>query len=312
LDETGGNYGTIASSHVLEFTADGVIQLWHDAWEGEYHRTLHITKMRSTDHDQRTFVIALGEDGMRVKPRNRSPPSAILSRERVPTGVSELDEMLGGGFIAGSPVSYFHDSAVHGDLFLTSLLIPFLNREYDVVLVPPLNLTHNTLEYYTETFDGNSIETLLSDGSLHVLLPGGNAYSFLPPELTSEGVEGAKRGEILERLQQLLHKTDQDLLYVISCQSLSVFDDEESLRQIITQITADCRGTDHIALFTGVSDLLGDHSVSHLKNATEQIISHERRPNGMETIRVEKGLGGGVGSSRVIEYTTEPPYISIS
>jgi KaiC/GvpD/RAD55 family RecA-like ATPase len=311
-DKTGTNHGTLASSHALEFTVDGVIHLWYDTWEGEYHRLLHITKMRGTDHDQRSFALSLEESGVHVKPFNRAPTSAFTNRDYVSTGMPKLDELLGGGVVSGNSMSYLYDGDTHAVPLLTKLIVSFLDRDNEVVMLPPPNLTYESLNHYAELLGDVSVDKYLASSLLRVLVVGGSVYSFLPSEMSPDGVESVKQRDIIQRLGQLTHTPDGRVVLVISCQALSLFMHDEVVREVIQQVASECRGSKNMAVFTAVPTLINEELMSSMMNASEQILSHKRQENGIESIRLDKGIGGEVGSSRLVEYYDEEPYLSLS
>ena len=89
-----------------EYLADSVVRLRYDAGDdGQRHRFVEVLKSRGRAHTPGKHMLELGEKGARVYPRPKPSPRHGLAWEgglcRTPTGVSGLDEMLGGGLICG-------------------------------------------------------------------------------------------------------------------------------------------------------------------------------------------------------------------
>jgi circadian clock protein KaiC len=68
-------------------------------------RRLRIVKYRGSTHGTNEYPFLIDEEGISVLPLTVSSMDYDVSAERIPTGVAELDEMLGGkGFYRGSTV----------------------------------------------------------------------------------------------------------------------------------------------------------------------------------------------------------------
>lgn len=303
--------GTLSSSLALQFTADGVVRLWQDELEGEYHRFIHITKMRGVDHDLRPYEMRLEAEGVRLKPLNRSPPAVLSAKARTTTGLPGLDELLGGGFITGSTISYQYASCAHADFFLSKAIDAMVTAGRTVVLVPPPTLTYEQLDEYLTAHADRPLEAYLADASLRVV-DAVSAGRFLPDGMKSEAVEAPQPDELVQRLRQIQYQADTPVTQVISCQTTQMYAEDDILRKLISGMTTDVRGTDDTVLFTSVPELLDQRARARLENVSEQVLAHKRQPNGMESLRLRKGLGGEVGSSRVVEYYEDPPYLAIS
>ena len=96
----------------LDFTSDSVVLLDTEELEGRRVRILKIIKMRGLEVRQPRYLFTLAGARFKyisrwewiVKPREarQKYPPADLSKDRVPTGVDGLDEILGGGWRRGS------------------------------------------------------------------------------------------------------------------------------------------------------------------------------------------------------------------
>lgn len=314
-DDTATDHGTLNSSLALQFTADGVVRLWQDEVEGEYHRYIHIAKMRGVNHDLRPYEMALTNEGLRLKPRYRSPPAELSAKGRTPSGLPVLDDLLGGGFITGGTVAYLYSGDAHAELFLSKVITEMVDSERDVVIVPPPNLTYEQFNQYLKSLKDRSFDSYLEEKSIRVLdllSTGTKSTEFLPRGADSPAVRSHKGGEIFDELRQIQYNASNPVTILISCQTTQLARGEPILPQLISDLTAQVRGTDDSVIFAGTPDLIDTRETAQLLNASEQVLNHDRRPNGIETIRLKKGLGGEVGSSLVVEYRRERPYMSLS
>lgn len=88
-----------------EFVSDCVILLDHRVAEQVTTRRLRIVKYRGSTHGSNEYPFLIDADGITVLPVTSLGLGHVASSARVPTGMAELDEMLGGrGFFRGSSV----------------------------------------------------------------------------------------------------------------------------------------------------------------------------------------------------------------
>lgn len=97
--------GTMTRFGLEEYVADCVILLDHRVTEQISTRRLRIVKYRGSLHGTNEYPFLIGKNGISVLPITSLGLGHQASTERVPTGISELDEMLGGkGFLRGSSI----------------------------------------------------------------------------------------------------------------------------------------------------------------------------------------------------------------
>ena len=88
-----------------EYVSDCVILLDHRVTEQLATRRLRVVKYRGSSHGTNEYPFLIDEHGIQVFPITSLGLGRSVSNERIPTGVSGLDEMLGGkGFYRGSSV----------------------------------------------------------------------------------------------------------------------------------------------------------------------------------------------------------------
>ncbi|HEY5294762.1 MAG TPA: ATPase domain-containing protein [Gaiellaceae bacterium] len=99
-----GEYAQEEIESSPEFSlADGILYLAYEAREPVDRRWLRVTKLRGVNHLGGKHSVTIDQRGMNVAARLESltPGSFTLENGRISTGISGLDEMIGGGVAAG-------------------------------------------------------------------------------------------------------------------------------------------------------------------------------------------------------------------
>ena len=96
---------TLTRHGLEEYVSDCVILLDHRVREQISTRRLRIVKYRGTSHGADEYPFLIDNTGISVLPVTSLEMHHEVSSERVPTGIADLDEMLGGkGFYRGSSI----------------------------------------------------------------------------------------------------------------------------------------------------------------------------------------------------------------
>ncbi len=96
---------TLTRHGLEEYVSDCVILLDHRVREQISTRRLRIVKYRGSSHGADEYPFLIDEHGISVLPVTSLEMRHQVSSERVPTGIPDLDEMLGGeGFYRGSSI----------------------------------------------------------------------------------------------------------------------------------------------------------------------------------------------------------------
>jgi circadian clock protein KaiC len=99
--------GTMTRFGLEEYVADCVILLDHRVTEQMSTRRLRILKYRGTLHGTNEYPFLITKDGISVLPITSIGLDHKASAGRVPTGIRELDDMLGGkGYYRGSSILF--------------------------------------------------------------------------------------------------------------------------------------------------------------------------------------------------------------
>jgi circadian clock protein KaiC len=96
--------GTLTRHGLEEYVSDCVILLDHRVSEQVATRRLRIVKYRGSAHGTNEYPFLIDDSGLEVVPITGAGLEHAASRERVSSGVPQLDAMLGGGYYRGSSI----------------------------------------------------------------------------------------------------------------------------------------------------------------------------------------------------------------
>ena len=97
--------GALTRQGLEEYVSDCVILLDHRVIDQVSTRRLRIVKYRGSAHGTNEYPFLIDENGIGILPITSMGLQHEVSAERVPTGITRLDEMLGGkGYYRGSTV----------------------------------------------------------------------------------------------------------------------------------------------------------------------------------------------------------------
>ena len=97
--------GSLTRQGLEEYVSDCVILLDHRVNDQVSTRRLRIVKYRGTTHGTNEYPFLIDEAGISVLPVSGATLEHSVSNERLPSGVPQLDEMLGGkGYYRGSSI----------------------------------------------------------------------------------------------------------------------------------------------------------------------------------------------------------------
>ena len=96
---------TLTRQGLEEYVSDCVIVLDHRVSDQSSSRRLRVVKYRGSTHGTNEYPFLIDEDGISVLPVTSLGLQHVVTMERIPTGITRLDAMLGGkGFFRGSSV----------------------------------------------------------------------------------------------------------------------------------------------------------------------------------------------------------------
>jgi circadian clock protein KaiC len=97
--------GSLTRHGIEEYVSDCVILLDHRIVDDLSTRRLRVVKYRGTSHGTNEYPFLIDDQGITVVPITSTRLAHPASEETVPSGISELDSMLGrGGYLRGSSI----------------------------------------------------------------------------------------------------------------------------------------------------------------------------------------------------------------
>jgi circadian clock protein KaiC len=102
---------TLTRQGLEEYISDCVIVLDHRILGQISTRRIRVAKYRGSDHGTNEYPFIIGEDGISVLPITSVGLNYTVSKERISTGIDDLDQMLEGkGYYRGSTILVSGDS----------------------------------------------------------------------------------------------------------------------------------------------------------------------------------------------------------
>ncbi|MFB6076932.1 MAG: RAD55 family ATPase, partial [Candidatus Nanohaloarchaea archaeon] len=153
----------VGPSDTLQYTAHGVIRVWREAIEGEYHRFIDVMKMRGVDHDTRQYEMTFGPGGLKIIPRKRAHSEDFIEHNQLTTGIPGLDKLTGGGLLQGTGTVLEHDGNANFDALVAALIKSALEQDFAVGLVPTVDLSPRRFDQFLNVADADLRESLDAD-----------------------------------------------------------------------------------------------------------------------------------------------------
>ncbi len=251
--------GTLSRFGKEEFVADNVVLL-RNVREGKgRRRTLEVLKMRGAMHHRGDYAFTvLPGHGVVVLPMATEAMSAGRRTERVPSGVPDLDPLMGGGMLRDSITLVLGPSGTGKTLlgleFLTRALQP---GERSLLLAyeeSPEQIGRNAVGA------GRAFERLRSEGSLRVV-------SVYPEEASLE--------DHLLEIKQLVDEYAPTRLVVDSVSALERAGSPTAFREFLVGLTSFAKRRDMTVVLTastaGVLDGAGT-TVGHVSTLADAIV----------------------------------------
>jgi circadian clock protein KaiC len=304
-----GGHGDAASdgpaTHLLRFTTHGVIELERRPVNGDPHRFLTIRKMRGVDFDRRTVEVEFVDAGLRTAPARRSQPPALKGHRHRSVGIDGLDALTGGGLIRGAGVLLTHDGRANLSALLSTLLDHALSADESVTLLP----TNDLRETRTRRLlagHGWDLDDLLADGRLTVVdLIGAwdderpNVHTPTPSaDAVTDLLVGSADG-------------DADRFTLISADPLVHTLGETDARQVRYTTEAELTGGSNGLVHVINPNVVGDRIVEFYRDVAEQVLETWMPSDGLQYVSLQKSPCGFVGTTSLVEYVDDPPYLRV-
>ncbi|MDR3587597.1 MAG: ATPase domain-containing protein [Desulfosporosinus sp.] len=234
--------------------ADGIIYLYGTEEKRQQKRYLRVLKMRGTNHSNGEAVFKISDDGVSVYPRlnfMEMKQEFTHYSERVSTGVSNLDVLMGGGIPKASTTLITGPSGSGKTMLALSFALQGLKAGSKIVYVSleenPLQIINNFLQL------GQDIKPYIDQGLLHIVY-------VSPIELDLD--------EHVYRIQELVREVGAQRLIVDSISSFEI------------GMSDKVRYTDYI---WGLTDYFKSHGISVL-------LTHEMRDSSALSALTKHGI----------------------
>ncbi|MUV87237.1 AAA family ATPase [Natronomonas sp. CBA1123] len=292
---------------VLDFTTHGVIELRRERVNGDPHRFLEITKMRGVDHDTRTVEAEIESGGVRCAPSRRSQPPELKTHKHTSIGIDGLDSLCGGGLATGTGVLFEHDGHANMTALFGAMMHAALDKGYSIVLVPTIRMRPDSVRTILEGHD-QSLDSLLDDDRLFVIDMIG-AW-----DETEDNVFGARESatgvrSILDAIAERAGDTPRFSL--INADAMVNTLGTDDARAVRYAQEAHWLRSDDLLVHVHNPNVTGDRITGFYTNAAEQVLRTWITDNGLQYVSLKKSPCGFVGTTSLVEYTTEHPFLRV-
>jgi len=299
---------TVAASDAVQFNTHGVIRLWREIVDGDTHRFVEVVKMRGVDHDTRVHEVTFRDEGVRVSPRLRTHPGEFVPSEYMTTRIDGLDTLTGGGIVLGGSMVLEHDGQASPHSILTNVMVEAIERGMAVAIVPPIELPPKRLRRIIDNRIGDMHDLMAEDRFF--LVDFTNVWEntrrnvFKPQDHESDDPETAFQ-TIDER------RGEQALLSIVNVESQIPVLSEDELRQIRFWEEENFIGPSDTSLYFYNSAALDGELAAFYQNAAWQSLRTWVSDNGLQYVKLNKSPGGYLGSTRLVEYMEDEPYMRV-
>lgn len=291
----------------LQYSTHGVIELSRERVNDDPHRFLTVRKMRGVDHDTRRVELEFVPEGVRVGPARRSQPPELKSHSHTPVGVPGLDALCGGGLATGTGVLLVHDGYANLRALFSAVVGAALDRDAAVFLVPTIRMRPSSFEAFLGDRE-ESVADLLGSDRLFVLDQIGawdetDRNVFAAREATT-GVQS-----VLDVVAE--RSAERPRLSLVNADSMVNSLGTEAARTVrYWQESRMLRGDD-LMIHVHNPEVTPDSVSGFYTNAAEQVIRTWLADDGLQYVTLEKSPCGFIGTTSLVEYTTEPPYLRV-
>jgi KaiC/GvpD/RAD55 family RecA-like ATPase len=295
-----------AESRLPQFTTHGVIELQRAAVEDDLHRFLRITKMRGVDHDRRRVELEFVPSGIRVAPVRRSQPPALKTHAHRPIGIEGLDSLCGGGLVSGAGVLLVHDGRANLTALFGTLIASALEAGDDVTLVPTVGLREDRVRTLLEGH-GLDLEELLATGRVGVVDLIGGWDQSLPnvvvPEKTVEG--------IVDRLRDVGARNGNESFTLYNADTVVHALGVDGAREVRYVSESALLGRDDTLIHVLNPNTVPETASAFYQDVAEQVLETWIGNDGLQYVTLRKSPCGFVGSTSLVEYIHDPPYLRV-
>jgi KaiC/GvpD/RAD55 family RecA-like ATPase len=291
----------------LQYSTHGVVELSRERVNDDIHRFLRVTKMRGVDHDTRRVELEFVPGGVRVGPARRSQPPELKTHRHTPVGVPGLDALCGGGLATGTGVLLEHDGYANLRALFSAVFRAALDRDAALFLVPTIRMRPDGLEAAIADRE-ERVPDLLASDRLFVLDQIGawdetDRNVFAARESTT-GVQSvldvvADRSDGRPRLSMVNADSMVNSLGTEAARTVRYWQESRMLRE------------EDLMVHVHNPSVTPEEVSGFYTNAAEQVIRTWLADDGLQYLTLEKSPCGFIGTTSLVEYTTDPPYLRV-
>jgi KaiC/GvpD/RAD55 family RecA-like ATPase len=293
----------------LQYAVHGVIRLWLEPVRNDLHRYLQVRKVRGINHDMRAYEITFSDQGVQIIPRQRAVPAPFVSDENtMSTGISGLDTLLGGGFIRGETAVLQHDGRANVKPLMAAIVTQTLDIEGSaVVFVPEAS---SRPEKVHRLFAGqiDDVRSALEENRLFVV-------DMINPQDTDYdnifGVDPDQGG--IEYLLQLIdeRRGDRPLVTLMNTEAPARTLGEEQVTALHEWQEANLLTDENLTIYQHNPETMTNGLHEFIAKNAEKVLEIWVHKNGLQYVTLEKSPTGYLGSTLLVDYFDEEPYIRV-
>jgi KaiC/GvpD/RAD55 family RecA-like ATPase len=291
----------------LQCSTHGVLELSRERINDDPHRFLTVRKMRGVDHDTRRVELEFVPEGVRAGPARRSQPPELKTHSHTAIGVPGLDALCGGGLATGTGVLLEHDGYANLRALFSAVVGAALDRDAALLLVPTIRMRPSGLEAAVADRD-ERVPDLLDSDRLFVLDRIGawdetdrNVFAARESTIGVQSVLDvvADRSEDRPRLSLVNADAMVNSLGAEAARTVRYWQESRMLRE------------EDLMIHVHNPSVTPDEVSGFYTNAAEQVIRTWLADDGLQYVTLEKSPCGFIGTTSLVEYTTEPPYLRV-
>ncbi|WP_338742373.1 ATPase domain-containing protein [Haloplanus salilacus] len=293
-------------SDALQFTTHGVIELSRRRIVDDPHLSIEVTKMRGVRHDRRRAEVQFTDEGLRIGPERRSQPPVLKTHTHRPLGIDGLDALCGGGPVCGAGVLLEHDGEANLMALFGTILADAVDRGDAITLVPTIELGQSRVAALFED-RGHALDALLEDGRLSVIDAIGGWDESLPNVHATPGT-AAEFADLLADVGGRTDRTTSTLLNADAVVHSFGADGARTVRYRAESTLLD--GQDRLVHVTNPA-VVDDTVAAFHRDSAEQVLHTWIEDDGLQYVRLKKSPCGFVGTTSLVEYVSDPPYLRV-
>lgn len=303
--------GPLATTDLMQFTANGVIRLLWDEFRGSRRRYLEVLKMRGINHDTRKYELGFSDVGIYLTPVQRTSASGIDTDAVISTGLEGLDE-LSGGFVRGHSVLLESDGRALVDHLVARIMESALSDGMSIWFFPSPIMKPGRVEDLM-TGDWSMVE-LLDEGVLSVL-DGFGAWKELHDHPGVFYAPSGVLGNLFRRsssirsylMQKMAEKVDDrrgDTAHmgVVYTEAFLRWLDAEQVKEVYYWAREELADEYDTGFFVHNPTTMEQHLAEFFHSDAVQVFEASMDEDGIQRVHLTKSPTGHPGDSAVLDY----------